>query len=160
MASRVVGRASAAAIGLALLFSCAAQEGGIKRLAAEELQVRRADGTVVSVTAEIAANDADRERGLMYRKSVPDGEGMLFVFESDRRLSFWMKNTTVPLSIAFVSSDGRILEIRNMEPLSLAPVDSERSVRYALEVPLGWFERAGVRIGDMLAIPPRYKSAR
>ena len=160
MASSAIRRAAASALGLSLLLSCAAQEGRVLKLATEKLQVRRADGSAVSIAAEIAANDADRERGLMYRKSVPDGEGMLFVFESDRRLAFWMKNTAVPLSIAFVASDGRILEIRDMEPLSLAPVESERSVRYALEVPLGWFERAGVAAGDILTIPPRYNPAR
>jgi uncharacterized membrane protein (UPF0127 family) len=147
-----------------LLCSCAAQDGSAqgraKKLAAETLLVTKADGRTVSLSAEIAANDEDRGRGLMFRKTLSDGEGMLFVFESDQRLSFWMKNTTVPLSIAYVSSDGRIIEIKDMEPLSLAPVESERSVRFALEVPRGWFARAGAAAGDTLSIPDRYKSAK
>lgn len=111
----------------------------------------------MALRAEIAANDEDRARGLMFRDSLPEGEGMLFAFESDRRLSFWMKNTRVPLSIAFIVSDGRIVEIRDMEPLSLAAVESERSVRYALEVPRGWFSRAGVSVGDTVELPARFR---
>jgi uncharacterized membrane protein (UPF0127 family) len=102
----------------------------------------------LSLELEIARTEAERARGLMYRKSLNDGKGMLFVFEKDEILSFWMKNTLIPLSIAFIASDGRILEIRDMEPESLIPVKSSRSVRYALEVPRGWFDRAGVKPGD------------
>jgi uncharacterized membrane protein (UPF0127 family) len=90
----------------------------------------------------------------MYRKSLDDGKGMLFVFDRDESLSFWMKNTLIPLSIAFIASDGRILEIRDMEPESLTPVHSSRSVRYALEVPQGWFDRAGVKPEDRFRVEP------
>ena len=82
---------------------------------------------------------------------------MLFVFESDQRLTFWMKNTLVPLSIAYIASDGTIREILDMEPQSLASVPSQYSVRYALEVPKGWFARAGVRTGDRVAVPDSVK---
>jgi uncharacterized protein len=122
------------------------------RLGARDLSILRADGSSVTLRAEIADNDAERQRGLMHRKEVRDGEGMLFVFESDQPLSFWMKNTLVPLSIAYIASDGRILEFHDMTPLSLAPVNSERSVRYALEVPQGWFSRARLSIGDRLIL--------
>jgi hypothetical protein len=163
MASRLFRGVACAA--LCLLFSCSprvgsAEAGRAVKLRAETLSIAKADGTSVPLLAEIAADDADRERGLMHRKEVPEGEGMLFVFDSDRRLSFWMKNTLVPLSIAFVASDGRILEIKDMKPLSLAPVESVRSVRFALEVPGGWFSRSGVAVGDVLGIPPAYRSAR
>ena len=83
---------------------------------------------------------------------------MLFVFDSDERLSFWMKNTLIPLSIAYIASDGTIREILDMEPHSLAPVPSQYSVRYALEVPKGWFSRAGVRVGDRVSIPESVRS--
>jgi uncharacterized membrane protein (UPF0127 family) len=109
----------------------------------------------VKLSAEIADDDAERSLGLMHRKKIADGEGMLFVFESDRLLSFWMKNTLVPLSIAYIASDGRILELHDMTPLSLAPVESERSARYALEVTQGWFERSGVVVGDRLVLPEK-----
>jgi uncharacterized membrane protein (UPF0127 family) len=88
----------------------------------------------------------------MYRKSLPDGEGMIFVFERDQQLSFWMKNTLIPLSIAYITSDGRITEIRDMYPHDENTVQSSRSVRYALEVPQGWFGRAGIRPGDVVRI--------
>jgi uncharacterized membrane protein (UPF0127 family) len=88
----------------------------------------------------------------MHRERLPDGEGMLFVFDRDQQLSLWMKDTTIPLSIAFIASDGRITEIKDMYPLDQSTVRSSRSVRYALEVPQGWFGRAGVQTGDVVKI--------
>lgn len=88
----------------------------------------------------------------MFRDQLSDGRGMIFVFERDEILSFWMKDTRIPLSIAFIASDGRILEIRDMEPFSLASVSSSRSCRYALETPKGWFERAGAAVGDKVTV--------
>jgi uncharacterized membrane protein (UPF0127 family) len=125
-----------------------------KRLKTAELTLETAGGAPVRLRAEIARTEAERARGLMYRPSLPDGEGMLFVFERDQILSFWMKDTLIPLSIAFISYDGRIREIYDMKVRDLTPVNSRRSVRYALEVPQGWFERAGISAGDRLNIPP------
>jgi uncharacterized protein len=142
-------------LALFLLGSAASCAEGVQRLPVRELSILRTDGSSVKLSAEIADDDAERSLGLMHRKRIADGEGMLFVFESDRLLSFWMKNTLVPLSIAYIASDGRILEFHDMTPLSLAPVDSERSARYALEVKQGWFERSGVRIGDRLILPEK-----
>ena len=102
--------------------------------------------------AEIAISPSQREQGLMYRRELKDGEGMLFVFQNDQVLSFWMKNTLVPLSVAYILYDGRILEIYDMQPGNLDPVRSSRSVRYALEVPQGWFARAGLGAGDKVEI--------
>jgi uncharacterized membrane protein (UPF0127 family) len=120
------------------------------RLETMELRISRADGGETPVKAEIARTDAQRERGLMGRQSLADGEGMLFVFDRDRILSFWMKNTLLPLSIAYIAYDGRILEIHDMEPQNLKAIQSSRSARYALEVPQGWFARTGIRAGDVL----------
>ncbi|MDA8411199.1 MAG: DUF192 domain-containing protein [Treponema sp.] len=106
-----------------------------------------------TIVAELARTADQRERGLMFRKSLADGRGMLFVFDSDQVLTFWMKNTYVPLSIAWIGSDGYIKGLSDMDALSLAPVGSDRSVRYALEVPRGWFDRAGVQVGDKVALP-------
>ena len=86
----------------------------------------------------------------MFRKTVPEGEGMLFIFDRDEVVSFWMKNTYVPLSIAFITHDGRILEIRDMESESTTSVVSSRAVRYALEVPRGWFGKTGISAGDRM----------
>jgi hypothetical protein len=143
------------ALGCALWFlsvlACAEEP---RILPAQRLSIHRGDGSLIALDAEIAANDEDRRRGLMDRKELDDGKGMLFVFERDQRLAFWMKDTLIPLSIAFITADGRILEIRSMKPQDLTPVESSRSARYALEVPLGWFDRSGVVPGDRIDIPP------
>ena len=137
-------------IWLIFTFSGCAAWGG-SRLEKRELILEGA-GKSVTIKVEIAKTDEDRSQGLMFRKKLPDGVGMLFVFDRDEMLSFWMKNTLIPLSIAFISSDGRIVDIKDMEPGNLNPVRSDRSVRYALEVPQGWFGRVNLRIGDRLVI--------
>jgi uncharacterized protein len=132
---------------LSTISSCKA----LDKLEKRELVIEGKAGSV-TLTAELALTPAQREQGLMYRKELKDGEGMLFVFQIDQVLSFWMKNTFVPLSIAYISHDGRILEIYDMQPQNLDPVHSSRSVRYALEVPQGWFSRVGLAPGDRLNI--------
>ncbi|MDR2393121.1 MAG: DUF192 domain-containing protein [Treponema sp.] len=117
-----------------------------------ELTIETTQGARVPISAEIARTDQERSQGLMNRKTLADGKGMLFVFEKDQILSFWMKNTLIPLSIAFISSEGRILEIHDMEPGDMNPLHSSRSARYALETPRSWFNRAGVTVGDILQV--------
>jgi uncharacterized membrane protein (UPF0127 family) len=139
---------AAAALCLAIpLASCAgkgeATDSPNPRLATAAVAVGGA-----RVVAEIARTEVERERGLMFRKSLRDGEGMLFIFDKDEELAFWMKNTVIPLSLAYIASDGTIRQIVDLQPESLASVRAERSVRYALEVPKGWFDRTGVRVGD------------
>jgi uncharacterized membrane protein (UPF0127 family) len=107
-------------------------------------------GGMVTVSAEYAVTDGERAKGLMWRSGLNGGEGMLFVYDRDIMMSFWMKNTLIPLSIAFISSRGEILEIFDMVPQDTHPVKSQRHCRYALEVPQGWFAEAGVRAGDMI----------
>ena len=119
------------------------------------LAITRADSTPVEITVEIARTEEEKAQGLMYRKKLPDGEGMIFIYDRDQQMSFWMKNTVIPLSIAFIASDGRIIEIKDMRPLDLSAVQSSRSVRYALETPQGWFDRAGVKPGDVINIQNR-----
>jgi uncharacterized membrane protein (UPF0127 family) len=128
--------------------NCTASEQKFEK---KRYRIETADKTV-TIDLEIAKTDAQRAQGLMNRKSLPDGKGMLFVFDRDQTLAFWMKNTLIPLSIAFIASDGRILEIRSMQPLSEATIRSNRSARYALEVPRGWFDRAGIHVGDKLIL--------
>jgi uncharacterized membrane protein (UPF0127 family) len=125
--------------------ACASQ-----KLETTVLTIARADSTPVEITVEIARTDEEKARGLMHRKKLPDGEGMIFIYDRDQQMSFWMKNTVIPLSIAFIAADGRIIEIRDMRPLDLNSVQSSRSVRYALETPQGWFDRAGVKPGDVI----------
>jgi len=127
------------------LISCPA-----KKLPVKEIEFER-DGQVIAVVkAEIAVTEQERAKGLMYRKTLQDGHGMLFVFEKDEILSFWMKNTYIPLSIAYISNNGKIIDIKDMYPHDTNTVLSSRSVRYALETPQGWFSRAGVKEGDII----------
>ncbi|MDR0402159.1 MAG: DUF192 domain-containing protein [Treponema sp.] len=116
------------------------------------ISIHTASGTKVSIEAELARTARERQAGLMFRKELEDGKGMLFVFENDEVLSFWMKNTLIPLSIAFIRYDGTIVEIKDLYPRDLSPVHSSRSVRYALEAPRGWFDRAGVKAGDRIEL--------
>jgi len=118
------------------------------------LTIERENAAAVEITVEIARTDEERAKGLMYRKNLPDGQGMIFVFDRDQQLSFWMKNTVIPLSIAFIASDGHIIDIRDMQPNDLNSIKSSRSVRYALEVPQGWFGRVNVKAGDRVIIGP------
>lgn len=122
-------------------------------LPVKNVSIEKSDGTVISVKSEIAVSEKERNRGFMERKVIPDGTGMLFVFEKDQVLHFWMKNTPHPLSIAYISRDGIIKDILDMTPFSLASVSSSISVRYALEVPQGWYEKNGIKAGDKVCIP-------
>ena len=124
-----------------------------KKLPVKDIKIIRQDGTEFTVTAEIAEKAEDRNHGYMERKNIPDGTGMLFVFEKDQILSFWMKNTPHPLSIAYIDSKGKIRNIYDMTPYSLSSIISTVSVRYALEVPQGWYKKNGITEGDTVLIP-------
>ena len=124
-----------------------------KKLPVEDVKIIRQDGTEFTVAAEIAVKPEDRKQGFMERKTIPDGTGMLFIFERDQILSFWMHNTPHPLSIAYIDSNGKIRNIFDMNPYSTASVLSTVSVRYALEVPQGWFKKNGITEGDAVLIP-------
>ena len=113
--------------------------------------ITKADGTTLTVKAEIAEKEEERNHGFMERKNIPDGTGMLFIFDRDQILSFWMKNTPHPLSIAYIDSKGKIRNIYDMTPFSLTPIKSTSSVRYALEVPQGWFDANNINIGDVVS---------
>lgn len=143
------GAVCAVLVAAALLFASCTAESPME---VQTLTLKRADGSTVSVRAEMARTDAERSRGFMKRKRIPDGTGMLFVFAKDEVLSFWMMNTPHPLSIAYIDSSGRIRNIYDMTPFSLAPVKSTVSVRYALEVPRGWFDRVNIKVGDTLVL--------
>ena len=132
-----------------LLFCFAScKEKPNSNLEVKTLTIQKQDGTFVTVEAEIADTEESRQFGYMEREHIPEGTGMLFVFDRDQILSFWMKNTPHPLSIAYIDSRGKIRNIYDMTPFSLASVVSTVSVRYALEVPQGWFEKVGVKVGD------------
>lgn len=106
---------------------------------------------------EIARTPEQRQKGLMLRNKLKAGEGMLFVYTVDQYLSFWMKDTHIPLSIAFLAKDGEILQIEDLKPLSLRTVRSRRSARYALEVPQGSFRDLGVEPGHKIGLPADFR---
>ena len=122
-----------------------------KKLPVIDITITCADGTTRLVKAEVAEKEEDRNHGFMERKTIPDGTGMLFIFDRDQILSFWMKNTPHPLSIAYIDSKGKIRDIYDMTPYSLSSIISTVSVRYALEVPQGWFEKENINVGDTVS---------
>ncbi|MDE7227435.1 MAG: DUF192 domain-containing protein [Treponemataceae bacterium] len=137
----------------ACLLVCAVASCKPQKFPVKTVTIRTASGNDITVAAELAVTDEQRQRGFMERRTIPDGTGMLFVFENDQILHFWMKNTPHPLSIAYIDRDGTIRDIFDMTPFSLASVASTVSVRYALEVPQGWFAKVGVRTGDVVLFP-------
>lgn len=110
------------------------------------------------VEIEVAYTIAEQSQGLMYRKSMPDNHGMLFVYDEPKMMSFWMKNTLIPLSIAFIDRNGVIVNIEDMKP-SPGPYDpvarysSKKPCVYALEMNLGWFQKHGIEAGDTIQLP-------
>lgn len=110
-----------------------------------------------SFGVEVARSDAERQKGLMGRESLGRREGMLFVFDRDQHLDFWMKDTRIPLSIAFLSSEGRILEVLDMQPLSEKLIRSRLSCRYALELPEGAFRDVRAGEGTIVVFPEGFR---
>lgn len=106
---------------------------------------------------ECARTSQEQEKGLMYRKKLDPKRGMIFIYPRTVQGAFWMKNTYIPLSIAFISEDGEILDIKDMKPLSLENVNSAYPYMYALEVNQGAFRDIGVGIGDYVVFPRGFK---
>lgn len=107
------------------------------------------------ITVEVAADDASRSRGLMFRERLAPNHGMLFVFPEATPHCFWMKNTPLPLSIAFIDTQGSIVSLADMQPYSLDSHCSIAPALYALEMEQGWFARHGARPGTMVKGLPR-----
>lgn len=107
------------------------------------------------IHAEVAATEADREKGLMHRKSLPENNGMLFVFEMPAKSCMWMKDTAIPLSVAFINYEGLILNIEEMKPYTVDSHCSEGWIRYALEMNAGWFKKNGLKPGSKIEGLPK-----
>lgn len=105
-----------------------------------------------TVVAEIASTPRAHEMGLMFRDSVPDGTGMLFVFDEAEVRGFWMDNTHVDLDVAFLDPSFRVIDIQQLEAMDREVKDSRVPFMYAVEVPKGWLEAHGVEIGDVVTI--------
>jgi uncharacterized membrane protein (UPF0127 family) len=114
-----------------------------------------------TVKAEVADEPNERSAGLMGRKELAEGEGMLFIFPEPQPLSFWMRDTLVPLSIAYLNAQGVIREIHDMKPLDETTSQSMfRDLLYALEVPQGWFEKNNILPGDRVVGLPAPSTAK
>jgi hypothetical protein len=114
-----------------------------------------------SLTAQIAADDASRERGLMSRTNLAENEAMVFVFPAPQPVAFWMKDTPTPLSIAYVGPSGRIFEIHDLKPFDETAVPSaSQAVTYAIETPQGWFTKHGIIAGSTVSGLPSASTAK
>ncbi len=103
---------------------------------------------------EYAQTYEQRARGLMYRKSLCEDCGMLFRFSTPKRASMWMKNTFIPLDVAFIDRNGVITDIKALEPHNLESVGASEEVIYALEMNQGWFARQNIKVGDQIVVNP------
>ena len=103
-----------------------------------------------NIVAEVASTPGQRQIGMMMRTQMAPHEGMLFVFEDATRQCFWMRNTLLPLAIAFIADDGRIVNLAEMQPQSDDSHCSDKPVRYVLEMNRGWFDKRGIKPGDRL----------
>ncbi len=102
---------------------------------------------------EVARTTEQKRQGLMLRESIGPREGMIFVYDTDQHLAFWMKDTIIPLTLVFLSKDGEILQVEYLKPFSLKTVISARAARYGLELPEGILEELGVGVGDRVNLP-------
>jgi len=143
---------------LAVIVLFAAAAGGCGREAtAVSYRIRVGPA---AATVEAAATPEARHRGLSGRPALGENDGMLFLFPQAARVSFWMKDTRVALSIAFITPEGKIADIQDMKPESLDLHTSSVPVTMALEMPSGWFSKSGVKPGDALELPEELKSVR
>ena len=110
-----------------------------------------------TVPVEVAADNANREKGLMFRKHLPENSGMLFVMDRSDAVCMWMKNTLIPLSVAFIDKDGFIINIEEMKPLTLDIHCSKAKAFYALEMNESWFEKNHVKPGDKISRLPQLR---
>lgn len=107
------------------------------------------------IKAEVAATYAERQQGLMFREKMASNEGMVFVFEGPAEVCMWMKNTLLPLSVAFIDESGRIINIEDMKPQTTESHCGKKLVRYALEMNLGWFKHKNIKPGTVIEGLPR-----
>lgn len=115
------------------------------------------DGKKVNIIVEIADSPSERSKGLSNRKELAWNRGMLFVYEKDVENGFWMKDTTIPLSIAFINDNGTILDIQQMKPKTTEIHKPGMPYRYALEVNQGFFQKNNIEVANQVEIPAKYK---
>ncbi len=116
-------------------------------LDAGKLPVKPLSAGIYLIQAEVADTDAARQRGLMMRKHMASNEGMVFDFGESAAVCMWMKNTLIPLSVAFIDASGQIVNIEDMQPQTLESHCAKKPVRYALEMNQGWFKQKNIQAG-------------
>jgi uncharacterized membrane protein (UPF0127 family) len=125
-----------------------AASAGSDTIAADDGVVIRVGGIAVQV--RIGETPEEKSQGLKFVEDLPEDQGMLFVFQHEEQLAFWMKDTPIALDIAFIDRRGRIVDIQRMEPLDEAVHMSRIPAMYALEMNAGWFQKNGVKVGDVV----------
>lgn len=120
------------------------------------IRIRKAIGTTATLITQLADTSAERGVGLSERDCLPEDSGMLFAFPQDTTITFNMRETEIPLTIAFIRADGEIVHMLDMQPLSQDSYASPEPFRYAIEVEQGWFAENGVVIGDIAEIEARF----
>lgn len=152
---RFVARLALSAL-IATGFHAQAQDAGEPQLNLPRIELRAG---MFRIDTQVAARFQERQTGLMHRTSMPPHEGMLFVFEQPGVQCFWMKNTLIPLTTAFVADDGRIVNLADMQPHDERSHCSAEPVRYVLEMNQGWFKSKNIAAGAKLSGVP-FQSAR
>ena len=119
-------------------------------LAQQQLPVVQLNAGMHLIHAEVAADYGSRMTGLMHRASMPSNNGMLFIFDDNERQCMWMKNTLIPLSVAFIDESGKVINIEDMAPQTEDSHCATRPSRYALEMNKGWFAARGIKAGSTI----------
>lgn len=144
------GRSSEAGQGKGATTTASGTSSGLRTVS-----IDASGGEEVKIKVEIADDPEEQAKGLMNRERLGDDRGMLFVFPDEQIRSFWMKNTLIPLSIAYIDSEGRIIDLQEMKALDDEPPHyvSAKPAQYALEVNQGFFDERGVEVGDRVELP-------
>ncbi len=125
--------------------------------AQQAFKVTKLSAGMHTIKAEVAANDAQRQQGLMNRDNMAPNAGMVFVFDQPSKQCMWMKNTPLPLSVAFLDEQGKVINIEDMQPKTLESHCSSKLAKFALEMNLGWFKQRNIKPGTPIAGLPLAK---
>jgi hypothetical protein len=138
-----------ASLATSVILSLAASHASAQQTV--KFPVTQLSAGIYVIKAEVASNEAEREQGLMLREKMAPNEGMAFVFDSTAQVCMWMKDTLLPLSVAFIDDNGKIINIEDMKPQTLDSHCGKKPVRYALEMNLGWFKQKNIKPGSVIA---------
>jgi uncharacterized membrane protein (UPF0127 family) len=139
---------------LACLFATSWAISSAQAQTPQDLPTIKLGAGIHNIRAQVAQTDEQRMTGLMYRPTMPNNDGMLFVFNEATQQCFWMKNTLLPLSAAFIADDGTVVNIEDMKPQTLDSHCSKKPVRFVLEMNVGWFAKRGIKPGSQLTGEP------